>query len=250
MSARSLESIQADMLAALEGGPGAIFYPDFAAVPERIVLGMKVHANTTSHARLVALEESFPRLRAELGESRFHALSRAYLSYNGVKSRSLDLIGSDFPAWLDGAEGNAGAAAIARFEWLWLEAFHSAEAPALHLVDLAGLAEDDLLGLVVSWHPAARPIPLVPALHLHLQSDVPGLDDASAILIVRPEADVRIVPLSLAAERVASCLQGPAAIGNLLDAWTEQYGEAPEEAAAFMAALIGLIECGAIVRGG
>ncbi len=35
----------------------------FAGPHERVLVGMKVHANTISHARLVALEETFPRTR-------------------------------------------------------------------------------------------------------------------------------------------------------------------------------------------
>ena len=250
MTARSLEAIQHDMLAALERGPSLIAHSDFSGTRERIILGMKVHANTVSHARLVALEDSFPRLRVEMGQGRFNALSQDYLGYDGVKARTLDLIGDDFSAWLDGAEGNSGAASVARFEWLWLESFHAAEAKALHLVDLAGLGERDLMDLVVGAHPAVRHVPLDLSLHRHLETDLPGLDAASALLLVRPDAEVRILPLTPDEDQLMSHLQRPETISNLLAVWSEKEVRTPEDATVFMSALISLIEYGALVQGG
>ena len=74
-----LDQGQSAMMAALDHGPAHL--PDglFIGSPERVLAGMKVHANTISHARLVALEETFPRTREAIGHDRFNAHSRLFL---------------------------------------------------------------------------------------------------------------------------------------------------------------------------
>src|SRR6476469_3480527 len=56
----------------------------FSGSVDRIVLGRKVHANTISHARFVALEETFPKLRAAMGPEAFHAASERHLANPAV----------------------------------------------------------------------------------------------------------------------------------------------------------------------
>ena len=126
MSARMLEQIQQDMLSALDDGPGSLAFSDFAGSADRILMGMKVHANTVTHARLVALEETFPRLRAQLGHARFNDLSRFFIDVPHARDCPLDGIGRAFPSWLR-SMGEAEGAAVARFEWCWLESYHAPE---------------------------------------------------------------------------------------------------------------------------
>lgn len=248
MSARMLEQIQQDMLSALDQGPSSLVFSDFAGSADRILMGMKVHANTVTHARLVALEETFPRLRGQLGHERFNDLSRSYLDGSHARDCPLDGIGQAFPFWL-GSMGETEGASVARFEWCWLESYHAPEAQAMQLADLAGLSEDDLLGVIVGLHPATRVQELDPALRHHVEPDMPEIGSAAAILIARPEAEVRVAPLTATEATVVNWLDTPATIRNLFARWTEQEDTEPDAVQGFMPALITLLNCGALVRG-
>lgn len=79
-----LEQVQQSMMQAIALGPDHApceFFRDGRAAALR---GLSVHANTISHARLVALEETFPRTRSLLGESLFNRLSRGYVECDGI----------------------------------------------------------------------------------------------------------------------------------------------------------------------
>lgn len=177
---------QAAVAATLLHGPRHLPPGLFAGTEATVLRGLRVHANTISHARLVALEETFPRLREHLGAADFNRLSRAFVEAGGAERRGLADIGAGFADWLD----DALAADIARVEWAWLESYHAADAVALRLADLAGDDEAALLARPVRRHPAARIVPLA-------TGAAPCLDpafapDTAAILITRPDAEVRL----------------------------------------------------------
>ena len=83
-------AIAATLLRGPDHLPAGLFAGDRAAV----LRGLRVHANTISHARLVALEDTFPRTRDYLGEGEFNRLSRAFIDGGGAQGRSLALIGA------------------------------------------------------------------------------------------------------------------------------------------------------------
>lgn len=211
--------------------PAGLFAGDEAAV----LRGLRVHANSISHARLVALEETFPRTREHLGESEFNRLSRAFVEAGGAAHRALSDIGAAFPGWLD----DPLVADIARVEWAWLESYHAAEADALRLGDLAGSDEAALLGQPVRLHPAARTLRL-------FSNAAPLVDPAlapyvTALLLTRPEADVRLFPLHDAAVAALDLAKEISPLGNLLAHLAEHH---PDGGAAIAA----LIDAGAFER--
>ena len=63
----SLKAAQANFIATINDGPDALDHSLFDGPIDRVMLGLKAHANTISHARLVALEETFPLTRQALG---------------------------------------------------------------------------------------------------------------------------------------------------------------------------------------
>lgn len=229
---------QQAIMDALAQGPVALPDNVIAGPRERALMAMKVHANTIWHARLVALEDTFPRTRDNLGEGRFNQLSRAFLDLPQTGAVPLAQIGRDFPAFL--VDHDPAAAALAALEWAWLTSFHAADAPPMVLADLAGLGEDALLELAVMRHPAACCVSPVPSA---LLIDHPGLAGAEALLLTRPQADVMIGPCSaLMAGMMAAAGCFPATIGNLLAQPGEQRAE--DDA---LPALIALIEAGALI---
>ena len=110
-----LERDQAAVAATLMRGPDHLPPTLFAGDAAAVLRGLRVHANTISHARLVALEASFPRTRAYLGEGEFNRLSRAFLDSGGAAGRSLTDIGATFAdiAALDETHPDGGAAIAA-----------------------------------------------------------------------------------------------------------------------------------------
>ncbi|WP_422060169.1 putative DNA-binding domain-containing protein [Sphingopyxis sp.] len=205
-----LERDQAAIVATLLKGPAQLPGDLFAGSEAAVLRGLRVHANTISHARLVALEETFPRARAYLGECHFNRLSRDFIESGGAGHRTLADVGAGFAAFLS----DPIAADLARIEWAWLESYHAAEAPTLGLLDLAGLSETALLALSVRRHRAARSVSLA-------SDAAPLLDAAFAvgtaqILITRPDADVRLFAIDPAdAVALGRAEQNPT-LGNLI----------------------------------
>jgi hypothetical protein len=236
------------MMAALDHGPAHL--PDnlFSGPCERVLAGMKVHANTISHARLVALEETFERTRAVIGHDGFNRHSRLFLEQPGVTGQPLAMIGTGFDAFLEGRGEADGVADLARFEWLWLEAYHAADAEPLALEALAGLAPEALLAVRLAAHPSARADHLVPLVRAELASEVPGLEQAEAVLLVRPHAQVLICALGPAAAGILALAHNPQSIGNLLALPGEHPDDEERQAEANMQALVALINAGALVR--
>ncbi len=243
---RWLEGGQSAMMQALDHGPA--YLPDglFAGPPERVLAGMKVHANTISHARLVALEETFPRTREHIGDDRFNAHSRLFIQQPGVTAAALAEIGAEFPAFLIEAGEGAGAADLARFEWCWLTAYHAADATPLALDRLTCLTPQALLEQSLARHPAACAERFAPLVHKLIGAEVHELTESDAILIVRPHADVLMSPASALMADVLNAAENPVTIGNLLAALREPSEDEAAQVEAIMQSLARLINAGAL----
>lgn len=245
---RWLDSGQSAMMAALDHGPAHLPAELFAGSPERVLAGMKVHANTISHARLVALEETFPRTREHIGHDRFNEHSRLFLLQPGVTAQPLTQIGAGFEQFLIDEGEAAGAADLARFEWLWLTAYHAAEAEPLALDVLTSLAPDELLEHTIVRHPAAIVSRFDPLVHQVIGAEVAGLGAAEAIVIARPQAQVLVSPASALMAQLLAEAKNPVTIGNLLMQTGESMDNNEAAVAAIMQALAALINAGAIAR--
>lgn len=243
-----LEEGQEAMMRALDHGPAHLPNGLFAGSVDRVLAGMKVHANTISHARLIALEDTYPRTRDHLGHGRFNQHSRLFLQQPGVSGRSLAMIGAGFDRFLARHGEGEGPAALARFEWLWLQSYHAAEAEVLTLEELTCLAPEALLEQSLASHPAAfaaRFHPLVPEL---IGTEIPGLASAQAILIARPEAKVLISPATTVMVDLLNAAEISCTIGNLLEPFAEQADDGKSAVDGIMQALVSLINAGALIR--
>ena len=230
-----LERQQAALAVTLLRGPGHLPPGLFKGNDAAVLRGLCVHANTISHARLVALEATFPRTRDYLGEEAFNRLSRQFVEEGGAERRSLNDIGVGFADWL----GDPRAADMARVEWAWLETYHAADAPALALADLTGLDEAGLLGLTVRRHPAVRIVAL--ASDAARLVDPAFAADTRVLLVTRPDADVRLFAIEPAAAAALDMAEEIGPVGNLIAHLAEQH---PDGGAAIAA----LIEAGAFER--
>lgn len=245
-----LERQQHAIMMALDEGPA--WLPDdlFAGGHLAAIRGMKVHANTISHARLVALEDTFPRTRALLGHERFNQHSRRFTGLPGVTAMTLARIGTDFSHFLGEVGEIRATVDLAAFEWLWLEAYHAAEAPPLRLAALAGMDETALLDAAIAAHPTARIIRPDRAVHRLIGEEVPGLADADAILIARADAEVLVSPATVAMVTIFHALEFPGSIRNLFACLTEPDCKDRMLPDDFMPALIALLEAGALQQVG
>ncbi len=220
---------QVAIAATLLGGPACLPSGVFAGDDAVVLRGLRVHANTISHARLVALEDTFPRTRQYLGETLFNRLSRDFVDAGHAQHRSLRNIGAGFPDWLAAPL----AADLARIEWAWLESYHAADAPALALAELAGSDEAALLDLLVRRHPAARAVSLASVVAPLVD---PGFaPDVAVLLVTRPQVEVRLSAIDPAAAFALDMASEVLPLGNLIAHLAETH---PDGVAA-VAALIG-----------
>lgn len=230
-----MRDAQAAIAATLLRGPDHLPAGLFAGSAGEVLRGLRVHANTISHARLVALEDTFPHTRAYLGDAAFNRLSRAFLDAGGARHRSLADIGKGFADTL----ADPVAADLAHIEAAWLEAYHAAEASGLELADLVGRDEAALLALRVRRHPAARC--LTPASAAAALIDPAFAPDVRALLIVRPAAEVRLLAVHASAIAMLTMAGEISLLGNLIAALDETHPDGG-------AAIAELIAAGAFER--
>lgn len=224
-------------------GPATLNPALFAGPVDRVMLGLKAHANTISHARLVALEETFPMARAEMGQATFNGLSRLYAETEIARSSDNNMIGASFTDFLATQNVDPACLDLTRIEWAWLESYHAAEAQPLQLEHLAELDETALLALPVAPHPSARLVKLHAPLSPQL-SELNAAADTAAILITRPGSDVLLHPINHSSAMVFIAIDKFSNVSNLLAVAIEQDGE--EKALDVILALIGagsLIVC-------
>jgi hypothetical protein len=212
----SLEAAQANVIATINQGPSALDPTLFDGPLERVLLGLKAHANTINHARLIALEESFPLTRKALGDDAFNRLSREFVENAEARACDNNAIGRPFPGFLRKSGAGPAICDLAAIEWAWLESYHAADAEALGLADIAGLDEARLLALPICAHPAARRTLLSAPLSDQLADLAALIHNPAAVLSVRPEAEVRLVPLDTATSSLFAEVKKTTTIGNLL----------------------------------
>jgi hypothetical protein len=214
----TLNQAQQDFVHIINEGPAALSDGLFAGPIDRVLLGLKAHANTISHARLVALEESFPLTRQHLGEAEFNQLSRDFTETAEAQASDNNQISAGFAQFLASKQADQNAVELAQIEWAWLQSYHAADADALELSAIAGLGEAALLDFTLKWHPATRLVHLI----AQLSPQLPELTGADAILIVRPAAEVRLLALDAATTSVALACKKSTTISNLLALASEQ----------------------------
>ncbi len=233
---------QSRIITVLQLGPSAFPPGLFAGSDDRALLGLKAHANTINHARLVALEETFPRTLARLGLDRFNAMSREFVDQPQSRTRNLMALGTDFPSFLVAQECNVQTVDLARIEWAWLESYHAADARALALPDLSSWDEAQLLAMPLVMHPAVRSIQTTGSLAGEMSElAANGAPINATVLITRPEAVVRMQALEPHSAAILAILQKSDRMRNLLSAAIETCGEAKA-----LPSVFALIEAGVL----
>ncbi|WP_337658719.1 HvfC/BufC family peptide modification chaperone [Sphingorhabdus sp. Alg231-15] len=237
----SLAEGQSRFIACLQKGPA--HFPDdlFSESADRALMGLKAHANTVSHARLVALENAYPKLHEHMGHEPFHAISRDYIEQDHILTCDMNSIASGFAEFLAKRGFSETEVDLARIEWAWIKSYHSSEAPPLALNDIATLDEASLLGLRIGAHPAMRLINLTGALSPELAEL--GDETPDSLMIARPEAEVLFHPLTQLEHEIAEKIANISTMGNLLASAIELGGEDTA-----MERLIKMIQAGVMIK--
>ena len=110
-----------------------------------------VYAGMVRRRLVDTLAESFPRVRAELGEQAFEELGARYLEAHLSDDPNLRNVGRRFVSFVP-----EGVRALAAVEWARIEAFDAEDATPLARRDLQGIAVEQWPGLSFALVPSAR----------------------------------------------------------------------------------------------
>ncbi|WP_164117804.1 putative DNA-binding domain-containing protein [Sphingorhabdus sp. Alg239-R122] len=228
----SLGEGQDYFLDTLHNGPGHCPEDLFAGSSSRAIMGLKAHANTVSHARLVAMEETYPRTMQRLDalneEGFFNAICRDFIEREDVKTQAMMDIGHGFADYLAMLECDAASIDLAAIEMRWLESYHAADASPLTMQHIAALEEEALMALPLCIHPSLRVTQLT-ALPAEELTELVEYHDAAAVATLRPEAQVFYHPWPAETAALVAFAQGHdeknIAMCNLLEKAVELVGE-------------------------
>jgi hypothetical protein len=237
-----LDKQQNDFIQTINDGPAALNPELFSGPIERVLLGLKAHANTISHARIVALEQTFPLTRNAMGDARFNALCRDYCETEQARRASNNQIGESFASYLEAQNVAAENSDLCRIEWAALECYHAPEYAHLTMEAIGTLNEADMLNLSISPHPSARLVWLQAPLSAEL-AELNAGENTAAILIVRPQATVHYVPLCATTAEIFEASKKCGTMGNLLSFALELTNEQGQ-----LEPLLLLIGAGALTR--
>lgn len=211
-----------------------------------------VYRNNVYASLSDALASRFPVTARLVGEEFFQAMARVYVGCEPPRSAVLLRYGAsfaDFVAQFSPAGAVPYLADVARLEWAWHAAYHSADAAPMTLAELTETApnvEEATLSLHPSLAVLRAPFPVVTIWQIagREREDKPaqlpaGGEDA---LVVRPKLDVEVRRLPEGGAVFVLALQGGATL-------QEAASSAMQDAPAFdlKANLAGLITSGAIV---
>lgn len=159
-----------------------------------------VHRNNVIASLADAVADTFPVVRALVGEAFFRALAVAFVRSHPPRGPVLHAYGDAFPAFVARFPPAAVLpylADVARLEWARVEACHAADAQPLTLAPSAGERIGELLPVL---HPATRlvgsPHAIVSLWAAHQQDAAPEHLDAGPAenaLVVRPAHEVLVL---------------------------------------------------------
>ncbi len=215
------EDGQNNFIDTINQGPNALDPDLFDGPIDRVMLGLKAHANTISHARLIALEETFPMTREAMGEDIFNDLTREYVELDHVKMHDNSQLGIGFEKFIRPTCAPE-IADLAAIEWAWLDSYNAAEAEPLSLEQLSQFDEETLTAQNVALHPAVQIIILQANLAEPLSELSEILDNPHSILVTRPDSEVKLLPIDAITAKLLKESELKTPMGNLLAIATEQ----------------------------
>jgi hypothetical protein len=176
--------------------PEGLRVPGEAALVDRFA----VYRNNVHISLVESLAESYPAVRAQVGEEFFRAMARVYVQQHKPSTPLLTYYGDRFPGFIAGFEPAATLPwlpDLARLERAWSECWAAADAPALPVSALRTLDADDLARCRFTAHPAARlvrsewPVASLWEAHQQREPDLGTLEwQPQNVLLTRPQSAV------------------------------------------------------------
>ena len=167
-----------------------------------------VYRNNVVASLINALADTYPVIQDLVGEAFFRAMAHVFVCAEPPCSPVLAGYGANFALFLEGFPPAATLpylADVARLEWARVEVFHAADAEVLPPTTIAGLLADPsaLPERRIGLHPATEllcsryAIASLWAAHQGLL-DIASVDpyQTESVLIIRPELEVRVIPVA------------------------------------------------------
>ncbi len=197
-----------------EGGtPEGVIGPDGKPDAKRF----NVYRNNVVASLCEALGDTYPAIKKLLGDEYFTALARAYVSQHPPECPVLIWFGGSFAEFIAAfppLKPYPYLADVARLEWVWVQAYHAADAQVLDPTELGAIAPELLGGLGFVQHPAAAVVksdwPIWDLFRVNRydeeeQSEV-DLSNSQSVLVTRPDFDVEVHLLAPAGDVFAASL--------------------------------------------
>ena len=200
---RSLAELQRGFAAALLDPalptPAGLVGPDGMPSSRRFA----VYRNNVMVGLTQTLKDAYPAVHRIVGSEFFHALARACVLGALPRSPMLFDYGAGLPDFIDRFEPASVLpylADVARIEWAWIEAYHSAEATPIGPSAFSELGPDLLPNVTLVLHPSVRIVrsgfPALTIWRMNVEGGIPHRVDLAAggedALILRPEAEVEV----------------------------------------------------------
>lgn len=220
MRTADYEAFAASLCDADLAAPGFLGAPPGCPLEDRLA----VYRNNVHVSLVESLADSFPIVRAQVGDDFFRAMARAHVQQHKPASPLLVHFGEEFPDFISSfgpAAGLPWLPDIARLERAWSQCWAAEDSPALPVTALAGFAAGALARARIAAHPAARivtsPWPVASLWEGH-QSPHPDLSHLDwrpeSVLLTRPRAEVLLRRLDAEEAAFASALLA----GDTIDA--------------------------------
>lgn len=187
------------------------------------------------YARFVdALADTFPATRRIVGSDFFRFAALAFVEAHPCRSGTLIGYGREFSGFLhhfEPAHALAYLADVAALEFLHRDSYHAADASPLDAVTLHERAARDGDALRVALHPSGRLLttryPVLDLWRANLADGPPSMRLAAGgerLLIVRPDAEVKVLRLSEAAFVLLAAIRDGLTVGDALAISTDKEG--------------------------
>ncbi len=213
-----------------------------------------IYRNNVIATVIDALSDTFPVVRAQVGDEFFAATARAFLDKCPMQSPLLFRYGETFGEFLDEFPPVQNSVPylgdIARLEYARLQAYHAADATPLDISALGAVPEEALASVTLEAHPSVALVrsrfPIVSiwgASSGHLDHTDVNMMHGEDALIVRPKFSVDTVALPEGGAAFLSTLISGGTLGEAAEA-----GATETEDFDLSAHLAGLFSAGAFVQ--
>ena len=197
------------------------------------VARFNVYRNNSAVSLTEAIADSYPVVRALVGEDFFTAMARHYVDDHVPASPVLIHYGgsfADFIETIEAAQSLPFLADVARVEWAWVQAYHASDCNSINAEALQLADAEVLTASRLSLHPSVHLIqsdwPVVSIWSAH-QIDEPDARQAALSqidqtgecgVIVRPELDVHIQLVQPAVVQLLSSFRSGSTLGEAAEA--------------------------------